>query len=195
MGFFEDIRTIRPAQAAARAVLAGINADLHVANILIATALGAAVEERTPVQYVSCGDLHEAHRPHPRVCGRDARRALRVDRILIRDLAAHCIVGARDKERRRKQAVVINLTLSVDLQQAGKSDRLEDTVDYSALRKRVLAFVESSQYSLVEALAESIAQLCLQDARVRWAKVGVEKPGAARSARAIGVEIVRKQEL
>jgi len=118
-----------------------------------------------------------------------------VDRILIRDLAAHCIVGARDKERRRKQAVVINLTLSVDLQQAGKSDRLEDTVDYSALRKRVLAFVESSQYSLVEALAESIAQLCLQDARVRWAKVGVEKPGAARSARAIGVEIVRKQEL
>lgn len=115
-----------------------------------------------------------------------------MDRILIRDLLARCIIGVRDEERRQKQDVLINLSLAVDLRAAGKSDRLEDSVDYSALKKSILAHVESSQYMLVEALAESIARICLQDERVRRVKVRVEKP-TARSARSVGVEIVRKR--
>ncbi len=76
-----------------------------------------------------------------------------VDRILIRDLLARCIIGVREEERRHTQDVVINVALSVDLRPAGKSDRLEDSVDYSTLKKKILAHVEQSAYQLVEALA------------------------------------------
>ncbi len=117
-----------------------------------------------------------------------------MDRILIRDLLARCIIGVRDEERRQKQDVLINLSLSVDLRLPGKTDRLEDSVDYSALKKRILAHVEASQYKLVEALAESVAQVCLQEPGVRRVKVRVEKPTALRFARSVGVEIVRRRE-
>ncbi len=117
-----------------------------------------------------------------------------MDHILIRDLLARCIIGVREEERRHKQDVVINLVLSVDLRPAGKSDQLSDSVDYSTLKKRILAHVEQSHYSLVEALAEAVAGICLQEPAVRRVKVRVEKPGALRFARSVGVEIVRRKE-
>jgi D-erythro-7,8-dihydroneopterin triphosphate epimerase len=117
-----------------------------------------------------------------------------MDRILIRDLLARCIIGVREEERRHKQDVLVNLSLSVDLRTAGKSDRLEDSVDYSGLKKRILTHVEESQYRLVEALAESVADICLQEPAVRRVKVRLEKPTALRFARSVGVEIVRRRE-
>ncbi len=117
-----------------------------------------------------------------------------MDRILIRDLLARCIIGVRDEERRQKQDVLVNLSLSVDLRTAGKSDRLEDSVDYSGLKKRILTHIETSQYSLVEALAESVAEICLEEQGVRRVKVRVEKPTALRFARSVGVEITRNRE-
>ncbi|MDE2117693.1 MAG: dihydroneopterin aldolase [Betaproteobacteria bacterium] len=116
-----------------------------------------------------------------------------MDRIRICDLLVRCILGINERERHEKQDVVINLTLYTDLHKAGKSDRIEDTVDYRALKKRVLSMVEGSQYFLVEALAEAIAELCLDQQGVRQVDVRVEKPNALRFARSVAVEITRKR--
>ena len=114
-----------------------------------------------------------------------------MDRIRICDLLVRCILGINEAERREKQDVVISLTIHADLHRAGKSDRLEDTVDYRALRKRILAMVEGSQYFLVEALAEAVAELCLDQQGVQQVDVCVEKPHALRFSRSVAVEITR----
>jgi FolB domain-containing protein len=114
-----------------------------------------------------------------------------MDRMLISDLLVRCILGIGDEERKNKQDVLINLSLSVDLRPAGASDRLEDSVDYAALKKRIVAMTEGSQFFLVEALAERIAAICLEHPAVTEAEVRVEKPTALRFARSVGVEITR----
>ncbi len=114
-----------------------------------------------------------------------------MDRILIRDLQARCIIGVNEEERREKQDIVINLTVYADLRPAGRSDRIEDALDYRELKKRILGTVEGSQHYLVEALAEDIAAVCLEPAAVQRVQVCVDKPGALRFARSVAVEILR----
>jgi 2-amino-4-hydroxy-6-hydroxymethyldihydropteridine diphosphokinase len=114
-----------------------------------------------------------------------------MDRILISDLAARCIIGMNEEERREKQDILINITLLADLRAAGRSDRFEDTVDYRGLKKRILKMVEDSHFHLVEALAEEVAAICLAEPKVRQAIVRVEKPSALRFARTVGVQIER----
>lgn len=116
-----------------------------------------------------------------------------MDRILIKDLLVRCILGINDDERREKQDVRINITLWADLRPAGLSDDFAKTIDYRGLKKRVIAAVEPSQFQLVEALAEHIAALCLEDARVRRVRVRIEKPTALRFARSVGVIIDRRR--
>lgn len=114
-----------------------------------------------------------------------------MDRILITDLRARCIIGLFDEERREKQDVLVNLSLSADLSRAARSDRVEDTVDYRALKKRILAMTEASEFRLIEALAGAIADLCLEEPPVAAVQVRVDKPSALRFARSVGVEISR----
>ena len=114
-----------------------------------------------------------------------------MDRILIKDLMVRCILGVNEDERREKQDVIINVTLLTDLRIAGVSDRIEDAVDYRAIKKHIVEAVEKSEYFLVEALAESVAGICLEDTRIEMALVSVEKPTALRFARSVGVEILR----
>ena len=114
------------------------------------------------------------------------------DRIYIRDLALRCVIGIFPEERREKQDIIINVVLEVDLAPAA-SDQLADTVDYKALKKKILALVDTSAFNLIEALADRIAQLALKDKRVRRATVTVDKPGALRFARSVAVEISRTQ--
>jgi dihydroneopterin aldolase len=116
------------------------------------------------------------------------------DRILVQDLRLSCIIGVRERERTTAQEVVINLALYADLQAPGKSDRLEDTVDYSALVRRVESRVEGSSFGLIEALASAIAEACLEDPGVQSVTVRVDKPAALPRARAAAVEIHRDRE-
>ncbi len=116
-----------------------------------------------------------------------------MDYILIEDLLARCIIGINDDERREKQDVVINLALGTDTRPAGRSDDFADALDYRAIKKRVLAMVESSQYGLVEALAEAIADICLEHPRCQEVQVTVRKPSALRFARSVGVRITRRR--
>lgn len=116
-----------------------------------------------------------------------------LDAIHIRDLLLRCILGVFPEERENKQDVVINLTLFADLSAACRSDRMEDTVDYKTIKQEVIAVVESSACQLAERLAEQVAEVCLRHERVRRVQVLLEKPGALRFARTVGVEIVRER--
>jgi D-erythro-7,8-dihydroneopterin triphosphate epimerase len=114
-----------------------------------------------------------------------------LDQILIRDLQFRCIVGIDPEERRDKQDITAQITLEADLRKACRTDAIEDTVDYRALKKEILHMAESSHFYLIEALAESIADICLSRERVVRVEVIVEKPGALRFARTVAVRIVR----
>lgn len=116
------------------------------------------------------------------------------DRIYIRDLQLRCIVGIFEEERRALQDVVINIVLEADLRRAGASDRIEDTIDYKNVKKEVVELVETSDYFLIERLAEAIAEICLRPEGVRRVIVTVDKPGALRFARSVAVEITRENE-
>jgi len=114
------------------------------------------------------------------------------DRIDITDLLVRGIIGVNDWEREQKQDILINITLFADLRHAGRTDDLAHSVDYKKVAKQVIAHVESSQRFTVEALAADIASICLAMPRVLRVKVRVEKPGAVRFSRSVGVEIERK---
>ena len=113
------------------------------------------------------------------------------DRILIKDLMLRCVLGLGAEERREKQDVLINLVLCMDLRTAAASDRIEDTVDYTALKKRIISLVEVSQYHLAETLADRIATLCLEEPAIQQVQVTLEKPTALRFAHSVGVQITR----
>jgi FolB domain-containing protein len=113
------------------------------------------------------------------------------DRILIKDLLLRGIIGVRDWEREKRQDILLNIELSVDTRRAGETDSMEDCADYSLLTKRIVRHVESSQRYTVEALAADVARICLQEDLVQRARVRLEKPGALRFARSVGVEILR----
>jgi D-erythro-7,8-dihydroneopterin triphosphate epimerase len=116
-----------------------------------------------------------------------------MDKIHIRDLLVRCIVGIYPEERGAKQDVIINITLYTDCRAAGRSDCIEDTVNYKAVKKKVLRMAEESQFYLIEKMAEAIAAICLEDTRVVHARVMIDKPGALRFARSVAVEIERNR--
>ena len=117
-----------------------------------------------------------------------------MDQIFIQDLIGRGIIGVDAPEREKPQEIVINLQIFTDLQKACETDRIEDTVNYSTIAKRVLACVESAKRYTVEALAADIARICLEDTRVQVVRVRVEKPGVVRFSRSVGVEIERGRE-
>ncbi len=116
------------------------------------------------------------------------------DKISIRDLSIRCIIGVNEDERTEKQDVVINVTLFTDTRKAGQTDALEDSVDYKNVKKNILSLVESSEFLLIEKLADEIAKVCLDDSKVQKVNVTVDKPGALRYTRSVAVEIVRTRE-
>jgi dihydroneopterin aldolase/D-erythro-7,8-dihydroneopterin triphosphate epimerase len=107
------------------------------------------------------------------------------------DLLLRTIIGINEEERHNRQDVLINITLYTDIRAAGVSDDISDAVNYRTITKNVIELVENSQFSLVEKLATEIVHICLKDPRVERARVRVEKPGALRFARSVGVEIER----
>jgi FolB domain-containing protein len=116
------------------------------------------------------------------------------DRIIIKDLLLRGIIGINDWEREKRQDILINITLYGDLRAAGESDDIADTINYRTVTKNIIEHVEKSEPFTVEALAGDIARICLSEASVKRARVRVEKPGALRFARSVGVEIERSEE-
>lgn len=115
------------------------------------------------------------------------------DRIFLRGLECHCIIGFIDWERRVQQKVVLDLEFPTDCARAAASDAVADTVDYKQIAKRVLAYVGESQFQLIETLAQRLALLLLAEFRLEWIRISLNKPGAIRHSRDIGVTIERRR--
>lgn len=117
-----------------------------------------------------------------------------MDKIFIKDLVARGIIGVNDPEREKPQEILINIIMYADTRQAGKSDNFEESVNYRTIAKRAITHAETANRYTVEALASDIAQICLEDARIEKVCVRVEKPGAVRFSKSVGVEIERSRE-
>ena len=115
------------------------------------------------------------------------------DSIFLSDLRVDAIVGIWDWERRIRQTVSIDLEMGADIRRAAATDSIDDTLNYKDVAKRVIQFVSESEYQLVETLAEKIAEIVLDEFDLPWITVRVNKPGAIRGARDVGVRIHRRK--
>ena len=114
-----------------------------------------------------------------------------MDIIYIHDLHIDTVIGVFDWERRVRQTVILDLDIAADIHNAAASDELADTLNYKALAKRLIDFVEHSEFNLVETLAERVAEVVLKEFSVPWLRLRVNKQGAVRGARDVGVIIER----
>ncbi|HSL28455.1 MAG TPA: dihydroneopterin aldolase [Anaerolineales bacterium] len=117
-----------------------------------------------------------------------------MDKVIIRDLLVRGIIGVNDWERKRAQDILINITIFTDTRRAAETDSIVDCVNYSTMSKRVQAHAESAERLTVEALANDLARLCLEDPNVQKVILRVEKPGAVRFAKSVGVEVERSRD-
>ncbi len=117
-----------------------------------------------------------------------------MDKIIIKNLLARGIIGVYDWERSRPQNILINITMFTDTRRAAQTDNLDDCINYSTMSKKVLAHTEAVNRLTVEALANDLAKICLEEEGVQKVIVGVEKPGAVRFAESVGVEIERSRD-
>jgi dihydroneopterin aldolase len=115
------------------------------------------------------------------------------DIIFLRGLEVECIIGFIDWERRVKQTVVIDLELPVDCRTASIRDEVDDTLDYKKVAKRVIAFIEASEFKLVETAAHRLALTLLEEFGIEWVRLSINKPGAIRGSRDVGVSIERNR--
>ena len=114
-----------------------------------------------------------------------------MDIVFIEALCVDTLIGVYDWERRARQPVQLDLELAFDNRIPAASDRIEDTLDYKAVSKRLAGFIAASEFALVETLAERCAEIVLAEFGVRWLRLRLSKPGAVRGARAVGVVIER----
>lgn len=117
-----------------------------------------------------------------------------MDQIFIKDLVARGIIGFNQWEREKLQEIVINVVLFTDLHTSGLSDKVQDSVNYRTVAKKLLKYTETAQRYTVEALATDLARLCLEDPGVTKVRIRLEKPGAVRFSSSVGVEIERTRE-
>jgi len=116
-----------------------------------------------------------------------------MDKTFIKDLLVRGIIGVNDWERKKPQDILINITVFSDTSVAGETDDIKDCVDYSTLAKKVQAHAEKAARLTVEALANDLIRICFEQTGVKKAIVRVEKPGAVRFAKSVGVEVERKR--
>ena len=117
-----------------------------------------------------------------------------MDKVIIKNLLARGIIGVNDWERKRAQNILINIILFTDTRRAAETDNLEDCVNYSTMSKKLLAHAETVNRLTVEALANDLARLCLEEKGVQKVIVRVEKPGAVRFAESVGGESERSRD-
>jgi dihydroneopterin aldolase len=116
------------------------------------------------------------------------------DAVFVRGLEVECIIGLIDWERRIKQKVVIDLELPIDCARAAVSDDVVDTLDCLSVASLVREFVGQSQFKLVETMAHRLALLLLEKFDMEWVRLSINKPGAVRGSRDVGVSIERRRD-
>lgn len=114
-----------------------------------------------------------------------------MDIVYLKDLRIDTVVGIYDWERRTKQTVILDIEMGADIRKAALSDRIDDTINYKAVAKRIIAFVGESEFQLVETLAERVAEILINEFQVPWCRLRLNKQGAVRGVRDVGVIIER----
>jgi dihydroneopterin aldolase len=114
-----------------------------------------------------------------------------MDIVYIRDLRIDTVIGIYEWERRVRQTVALDLEMAADVQRAAATDNIADALNYKAVAKRVIAFVEASQFQLVETLAERVTEIVMTEFGVPWLRLRLNKEGALRGARDVGVVLER----
>ncbi|HHB93515.1 MAG TPA: dihydroneopterin aldolase [Thioploca sp.] len=114
-----------------------------------------------------------------------------MDIIYLKKLKIDTIIGVFDWERQTKQTIIIDLEMATDIRKAAQNDRLEDTLNYKAVAKRLIDFVSNSEFQLVETLSEKITEIILNEFSVPWLRLQLHKPGAVRGAKDVGIIIER----
>ena len=117
-----------------------------------------------------------------------------MDKVFIENLMVETVIGIFDWEREIRQAVSLDLEMAFDIRRAAETDSIADTLDYKAVSKRLIHFIEQSEFQLVEALAEKCAAIVLDEFPVNWLRLKLSKPGAVRGSSAVGVIIERSRE-
>ncbi len=117
-----------------------------------------------------------------------------MDIVFIRDLQIETVIGIYDWERKVRQIISLDIDMASDIKKAASSDNIDDTLSYKTVAKRLIAFVEQSEFELVEALAENICEIILGEFNVPWVRLTLNKPGAVRGSKSVGVMIERGQK-
>ena len=118
-----------------------------------------------------------------------------MDIVFIEDLQIDTVIGIYDWERKIRQTVSLDIEMASDIREAAKTDNIDDTLSYKSVAKRLIEFVEQSEYELVEALAEEICRIIRDEFDVPWVKLTLHKPGAVRGSKSVGVIIERGERL
>lgn len=114
-----------------------------------------------------------------------------MDIVYLNDLRIDTVVGIYDWERRTRQTVILDIEMGADIRKAAETDDITHTIDYKAVAKRLFSFVGESEFELVEKLAEGVATILLEEFKVPWCRVRLNKKGAVRGVRDVGVIIER----
>jgi dihydroneopterin aldolase len=117
-----------------------------------------------------------------------------MDIVFIEDLRIETVIGIYDWERKIRQTIAIDLEMAFDNREPASTDKIDDTLDYKAVAKRLISFVENSHFELVETLAEHCAQIVRDEFRVAWLRLKLSKPGAVTGSKAVGVAIERGEK-
>jgi len=117
-----------------------------------------------------------------------------MDTIFLKDLRITTIVGIWEWERRMPQTISLDLEMAADVRRAAQTDHIDDTLNYKAVTKRVVSFVEESRFQLIETLAERVAEIITGEFAVPWVRVSVHKPFAIRGSRDVGICIERGKQ-
>ena len=114
-----------------------------------------------------------------------------MDKIFIKDLEIETVIGIYEWEREVRQLISINIEMTVDTKKAARSDKVEDSLDYKKVCKRIISLTKHSKSKLIENLAHKIAETILSEFSASNVIVTVEKPGALRGSKSVGIVIER----
>jgi dihydroneopterin aldolase len=116
-----------------------------------------------------------------------------VDIVYIKELEVETVIGIFDWERKIKQIVSLDLEMQSDIAAAAATDHIDQALDYKSIAKRLIAFIEASEFQLIETMAEQIAEIIIKEFNVPWLKLRLSKPRAVRGSKDVGVVIERRK--
>tara|TARA_B100000768_G_scaffold61140_1_gene59220 strand:+ start:1314 stop:1670 length:357 start_codon:yes stop_codon:yes gene_type:complete len=117
-----------------------------------------------------------------------------MDIVYIRDLRIETIIGIYDWEREVKQEVSFDLDMAADIRRAAQTDDIQYALNYKSIAKRIISFIQASEFLLVERMAEEVANIVRVEFSVPWLRLRVSKPGALRGSQDVGIIIERGEK-